>query len=272
MRYMSLLLLILLTSGCVTRAKHAALQNDLFVLKKRMIDIEHRIDAGRRDLETKNTTGNKRIAETQRGIDALENRLQEITGLLDALKVGVITGRYPGLDADHESVASALSELRVRTDNLAETQQTLLKEFKSLLALYDKRKKVKRSKKRKKIKDLAGLKTAFDRRRYLHVLEDARAVITRTKDEQARLETMYLLAESTFKVGRIRDAALHFNDLVEAGADKKYLRLAKIRLGDCFRYLGDKATARIFYQDLIDNFADSKEAQQAAEKLQAMQK
>ena len=78
------------------------------------------------------------------------------------------------------------------------------------------------------------------------------------------------MAESTFKLGRIRDAALHFNDLAEAGSDKKYLRLAKLRLGDCFRYLGDKQTARLFYQDVVTNFADSEEAKKAAEKLEAL--
>lgn len=265
-----LLTCVVLASACATRAKHAALESDLFVLKKRMLDIEHSIDTTRKEHDTKSTTGNKRIASVQNRLAALEAQLQKMTGLLDALKVGVITGRYPGLGAEHESVAGTLSDLQARTGALRATQETLLKEFKALLALYDKKKKVKRSKKRKKITSLAGLKTAFGREHYRYVFEDAQAVIEGLQDQATRVEAMYLLAESTFKLGKIRDAALYFNDLVDAGGDKKYLRLAKLRLGDCFRHLGDKKTARLFYQDVVSNFATSEEAEQATEKLQAL--
>lgn len=265
-----LLACVVLASACATRAKHAALAGDLFVLKKRLLDIEHSIDTSRKEQDTKSTTGSKRIATVQNRLAAIEAQLQKMTGLLDALKVGVITGRYPGLSAEHESVASTLSDLQTRTDALSATQATLLKEFKTLLALYDKKKKVKRSKKRKKITDLAGLKTAFTREHYLYVFEDAQAVIEGLQDQATRVEAMYLLAESTFKLGKIRDAALYFNDLVDAGGDTKYLRLAKLRLGDCFRHLGDKKTARLFYQDVVSNFAASEEAKQATEKLQAL--
>lgn len=264
------LLLLVLASACATRAKHAALESDVFVLKKRMLDIEHSITETRKEQDTKSTAGSKRIAGVQGRLNDIETKLQKMTGQLDALKVGVITGRYPGLSSEHESVAGTLSDLQVRTDALNATQKTLLKEFKALLALYDKKKKVKRSKKRKKIKDLAGLKDAFGRKHYRYVFEDAQVVIKRLQDKPTRFEAMYLLAESTFKLGKIRDAALYFNDLVEAGGEQKFLRLAKLRLGDCFRHLGDKKTARLFYQDVVTNFADSDEAKKAKEKLQAL--
>ncbi len=267
----SWLFFLILTSACATRAKHAVLEGDIFVLKKRMLDIEHGITATRQEQDSKSTAGNRKIAGVQGRLDAFENKLQKITGQLDALKVGVITGRYPGLSSEHESVASTLSKLQTRTAELSATQATLLKEFKALLALYDKKKHVKRSKKRKKITNLAGLKTAFERQRYRYVFEDAPTVIKRLRGKSTRFEAMYLLAESTFKLGKIRDAALYFNDLVEAGGDdEKYLRLAKLRLGDCFRFLGDKKTARLFYQDVVDAYAGSEEAHKATEKLQAL--
>ena len=266
----SLLFLLVLTSACATRAKHAALEGDIFVLKKRMLDIEHSITATRQEQDSKSSVGNKKIAGVRGRLDAFESKLQKITGQLDAVKVGVITGRYPGLSSEHESVAGTLSALQTRMDELSTTQAALLKEFKALLALYDRKNKVKRSKKRKKITDLAGIKTAFGRKHYRYVFEDARAVIKRLQGQATRFEAMYLLAESTFKLGKIRDAALYFNDLVDAGGEKKFLRLAKLRLGDCFRHLGDKKTARLFYQDVIDNFSASKEAKKAAEKLQAL--
>ena len=264
------LLLFILISACATRAKHAALEGDVFVLKKRLLDIEHNITTTRKEHDSKSTAGNKKIAGVQGRLNAFESKLQKMTGQLDAMKVGVITGRYPGLSSEHESIAGTLSKLQARTDELSATQETLLKEFKALLALYDKKKRVKRSKKRKKITDLAGLQKAFDRKRYRHVFEDAQVVIKHLQGKPTRFEAMYLLAESTFKLGKIRDAALHFNDLVEAGGKEKHLRLAKLRLGDCFRHLGDKKTARLFYQDVVDNFANSAEAKKATEKLQAL--
>ena len=269
-QYVLLLAVVWLVSACATRAKYAALEGDMFVLKKRILDIENGIDSTRKEQVDKNTAGNRRLAEVQRRIATLEVKLQKMQGLLDAVKVGVITGRYPGLGAEHESVAGTLSALQTNVDELSSNQKRVLKEFKSLLAVYDKQKRVKRSKKRKKIKDLAGLQQAFGRKRYRYVFEDAQAVIKRLQGQPKRFEAMYLLAESTFKLGKIRDAALYFNDLVEAGSTRRYQRLAKLRLGDCFRHLGDKKSARLFYQDVINNFADSEEAKKATAKLQSL--
>ena len=43
-----------------------------------------------------------------------------------------------------------------------------------------------------------------------------------------------------------------------------------MRMGDCFRHLGDKATARIYYEEIIQEFGGSSEATEARKKLAKM--
>jgi TolA-binding protein len=40
-----------------------------------------------------------------------------------------------------------------------------------------------------------------------------------------------------------------------------------MRLGDCFRNLGDAGTAKIYYEELIKEFPNSNEASKAKERL-----
>lgn len=265
------LVLSLFSFSCATKNTTTALQSDVFLLKKRVLDVEHELGLARKRDQDKVAITNKRFVSGLQRLDVLEAKLRNMMGLIDALKVGVITGRYPGLDANSESVAGAITDLQMQVEEISTAQDRLLKEFKSLLSLYNKKKSIRRSKKRKKIANLAGLKTAFSRKRFKHVFEDAQAVAVKLQGK-GKEEALYLLAESTFKLGKIRDAALHFNELLELNAEGKYVKTAKIRLGDSFRHLGDTATAKLFYQDLLDNHPKSAEASKAAEKLKSLQK
>jgi TolA-binding protein len=65
----------------------------------------------------------------------------------------------------------------------------------------------------------------------------------------------------------MREAALKFNEFLESKPGKKYLATAKMRIGDCFRHLGDGATAKVYYEELIKEFPDSDEATKAKEGL-----
>ena len=44
----------------------------------------------------------------------------------------------------------------------------------------------------------------------------------------------------------------------------------QLRMGDCFRHLGDKKTALVYYSELIDRFPKSSEAKQAETHLKRL--
>ena len=262
--------LSLLTASCLSTGSGSARKNELFILKKRVLTLERQLEANRQHRQNSLTTTSKRLTTNLKRLDNLEGKLHQTLGLIDALKVGVITGRYPGLEAGSDSIASAITDLQSRVQTIEETQTTLLKEFKTLVSMYGKKKLARKSKKRKKITSLIQMRSSFAKKRYRHVAEEGEAVVVKLEGNK-RQEALYLLAESTFKLGKIRDAALHFNELVESG-ENKYATQAKIRLGDCFRHLGDLATAKLFYQDLIDNHPQSAEAGKATVKLESLAK
>lgn len=264
------LILALLTTSCLSTGTGSARKNELFILKKRVLTLERQLEANRQQRQNSSTTTSKRLATNLKRLDSLEGKIHNMLGLIDALKVGVITGRYPGLEAGSDSIASAITDLQSRAQTIEETQTTLLKEFKTLVSMYGKKKLARKSKKRKRINSLVRLRSSFAKKLYRHVAEDGEAVVVKLEGNE-RQEALYLLAESTFKVGKIRDAALHFNELVEKG-DSRYATQAKIRLGDCFRHLGDLAMAKVFYQDLIDNHPQSAEADRATAKLESLAK
>ena len=258
-------------TGCVLRGTVDAWRNDMYNIKMRVLGIEQGLDKTTKKSADKANINAKQYMSNRQRLDTIDESLQNIRGKLDALKVGVITGRYPGLDVESESVAGAIGELEVKVAGIEESHTTLMQEFKRLVALYDRKNSVRQNKKRKKITTVDGLRTAFSKKRFTHIFEDARGVVKRVRNEDSRQEAMYLYAESTYKLGKIRDAALHFNELVDFASDGKYVKTAKVRLGDCFRHLGDVATAKLFYEDIIDAYPKSDEAQRAAEKLKTMQ-
>lgn len=264
-------------NACVTHSAMNTWLADMHKLKKRVLELERGLLEATQESADKGDISTKQYTSNRQRLDDIDAQLQKVMGLLDAVKVGVITGKYPGIDSSGESIADSISDLQMRIGEIESSHTVLMQEFKRLVALYDKKHRLKQNKKRKTISSLKGLRTAFEKKRYLHVFEDAKRVIKRMQESdnkhEAKHEAMYLHAESAFKLGKIRDAALYFNELVEQSAEEdKYTKTAKTRLGDCFRYLGDVATAKLFYEDIVRSYPESQEATKAEEKLQAMSK
>ena len=66
--------------------------------------------------------------------------------------------------------------------------------------------------------------------------------------------------------GEIREAALKYNEYIES-KPKENMSVALLRMGDCFKQLGDAETAKIYYQELIQKYSGTSEAKQAKDKL-----
>lgn len=261
--YRSILVLTsLLAGGCVTPKEKRDMQNDLFNVQTRLLTLERSLSDTSKDARSTGESASRRLASTQTELERFGHEMQQIHGELDALRVGVSTGQIPGRENQPDSVASQLTRLADRVDDLEQNQEELLDALKKA-GLGKTSKKATGSKKTNSVSDL---QTTFDDKKYKQVVEDAPRLTT-TGSAGDKEKARFLLAEAFFKLGKMREAALKYSELIEAHPSPKLVPTVKLRLGDCFRHLGDKATAQIYYEELMKEFPDSDEASKAKERM-----
>lgn len=252
-------LVILSLGACVTPSEKRGMQNDIFNVQTRLLNLERQLSDTGKEAKTSSETTQKSVASTQANLDRITRELQQLHGDVDALRIGVVTGKLPGAESQEGSVADTLAKLAERLDAIEQSQEELLQALKKAGLKNS-------TKKPKALSNAGDLQSAFDDKKYKQVVDEGPKVLKDAKDgdkEQVR----FLLAESYFKLGRMREAALKYNDFIDSKPTNKYLPLAKMRIGDCFRNLGDASTARVYYEELIKEFPNSEEAAKAKERL-----
>lgn len=247
-----------LVGACATKSDKRQLEKDIFEIQTRLLQME------KQQVSTSQKATNSeqsRTATTNAKLDVLDRDLRMMKGEIDALRMGVITGQLPGLTEEEreKSIASTLTSMETRLVALEESTEELLSVIKKLNSKPKKKKST-------SISSLKNLQNAFDKKRYTDVKNDATKVAKKLKG-QDREQALFLGAESLYKLGNLREAALKFNDFIESKPTKKYLPKAKMRMGDCFKLLGDTTTAKLYYEELITEFPDSSEASTAKELL-----
>jgi len=124
----------------------------------------------------------------------------------------------------------------------------------------------------KTLTTLKNFRDAYGKRQFKRVAEDAPAALKATTKAKDREEIAFLFAESLYKMGQMREAALQFNEFIDSKPTAKYLPQARLRMGDAFRNLGDPATAKLYYQELITKHPKSPEANKAKDRLKDLGK
>ena len=250
--------LVSFAQACMTSGDGEEIKLELFRAHKRLLELEHRLDKSGKEVKSKGDQANQRIASASVRQDRLDGEIRQIKGSLDILRRGVITGELPGNQEQADSVAKTLRILGERIVDLEKTQIEIL----TLLENKRSKKNEKNRKKRKNLNNLSDIKKAFDNKNYLYIAEDASKIIKRTKKAKDKLDLRFYYAESLFKLGRLRDSALLFNELLnEESLGQK--ALVRLRMGDSFRLLGDKKAAEIYYHEVISDFPNSEEAEVA---------
>lgn len=253
---------MVIVGGCVSIGKEKQIQNDIYTLQTRTLKIEEAL---------KNNDGREllqRMAATEAKLEKINLEIQKIKGEIGALRIGVITGQLPGTDSDQEgSVAGTLNNIITRLETLEVAQTEVLTAINKVSKSPGRVKK--RSSKNDSLNSKIELKKAFDKKDYQLIARDAPAVLRKTgkKDKE---EVLYLLAESLYKLGKLRDAALKYNDFVDQQSKSAKVAHARMRLGDCFRHLGDANTAKLYYKDVIKYHPQSAEAQKSKERLDSL--
>ena len=255
---------LMTVSGCITPSEKKNMQGDIFNVQTRLLTLEQQLTENKSEVKTTGDSASKRIASAKADMDKIQSELQRIHGDIDTLRVGVVTGQLPGTDPEKEgSVAATLNALSARIEAIEAAQEDLLDAIKK--SGGSKHTADKKADKHK-VGGVDELQQAFDDKHFKQVVDEAPKFVKESKGierEQAR----FLLAESYFKLGKMRDAALKFNELVDSKPSGKYLPASKMRIGDCFKSLGDESTARLYYEETIKDYPKSEEAAKAKERL-----
>lgn len=259
-RYVPALFLI---TACMTPSEKRDMQSDMFNVQTRLLNLEQSLGETSKKAETTGDSAAKRLASTSASLEKMTRDIQQMRGDIDGLRIGVVTGQMPGSNPEDGSVAQSISQINERLDGIEQAQQELLD------ALSKSGIKKGSSTARKSSgggpKGAEDLQKAFDEKKYKLVVDEAPRLIK--AGGNGKEQSAFLLAESLFKLGKLRDAALKYNDFIESKPSAKYLPTAKMRIGDCFRHLGDGVTAKLYYEELIKEFPDTDEAVKAKERL-----
>jgi len=262
-------------AACVTPAEEQQLRDDIFGLQTRVLQMENQLSAQGKEI---NTATSRQEASVGTKLDRISIELQRMKGDLDALRIGVTTGQLPGTDPDQEgSVAKTLTQLGERIAAVEDNQNKILgvidkasessrKSDKKDDKSKDKGAAKATEKKSASLKNLDDMRTAFDKKKFKAIAEEGDKVLAGLKNKKDKQEATYILAESLYKNGDIREAALKYNEFIES-KPKDNMSVALLRMGDCFKQLGDAETAKIYYQELIQKYSNSAEAKQAKDKL-----
>lgn len=283
--------LFFFSTACQT-SKIERLQNQLFTLQIRLLQLEK--DTGN-NFDKTIISGKKvqtQSANIMTKVDEIYSYRQELLGEIDLLKQAINTGELPG-QGHHNSPASRLKRLDSRIQNLEDfktqhastesrlkdlskkindLEKTQIKVLDLLSQLEQKEAKTKTKKrKRAHLKKIDDFKSAFSNKHYLYIAEDAPKLLKNKKGKNFT-ELKLLYAESLFKLGRIADAALTFNELLDQKNNTMKLPKLRLRMGDCFRLLGDTKAALVYYKELIEQHPTAKETTYAKKYIPRLEK
>ena len=264
-----------IVAGCMTPAEKRQMKNDMFSLQTRVMTLESAHVEGKQENATVGEAQKRRLATTSSEVERLQGEMLRMKGDIDALRIGVTTGNMPGQEPSANSLGMQLKDLQDRLTVLEEQQAELAAAIarvgskapagKGADAKKGDRADAKKGD-RNSMTTVAQLADAFEKKRFKHITEDAPSIIKSAKGKDKE-EASFLYAESLFKVGRLRESALQFNDFLESKPSSKHVPTAKMRMGDSFRHMGDNATAKIYYEELVQKYPQSPEAEKAKERL-----
>jgi TolA-binding protein len=265
-------------SGCITTEREKEMRRDIFNLQTRLLEMEKDTTTHEKAKKSSEDNAHQRIASANADIERVQSELLKVKGDIDALKVGVQTGQMPGTEAPAEgSLASTVAALSTRMATIEEAQQQIIEEIETLKrgntgpSKKGATKPATKDDKNSQIVGIAGLRSAFEKKRFKQINDEAAAVLKKLPPKDLE-EGTYLYAESLFKMGKMRDAALKYNDLVELkNSSGKYSAHSKMRMGDAFRHLGDPATAKLYYEELVQKHPKAPETAKAKERLSELQ-
>lgn len=247
-------------SSCVSTQDGNTMRRDLYKVNKRVLNLERKLEVNDQRQGEKINTASQSVANTKNKLEQVDMKFRTIEGQLDYLKEGVRLGYLPGDSQDEAkpTVDGRIKSIEQKLIVIGQTQDEILNLLKKNNAAVAPAEKADR-----KIKTLSALRSAFKNKHFQNVVDDALYIKSRMKTKYSQDEVHYYYANSLYNLGKLQEAALAFNELVESNHLKNKKSIVYLRLGDCFRHLGDPKAAKIYYDELVQKFPKSSEAKQA---------
>ncbi|MBI2603474.1 MAG: tetratricopeptide repeat protein [Deltaproteobacteria bacterium] len=268
MKAFVLIISVILISGCIHEDEF---RKELFDVEKRLVDLEH-------DIKDKQSTDNKQYISSSSRVESMEEEFQKMKGEVERLRIGVQTGELPGQTDQEDSIAKKIEKTKEQIKTLEKERETLEKleerisdleksqmEILSILENYEN----KGGQKRKALDSLAEVEKAFKRRNYLHIIEDLPPALK--KDSKNNIDFLFYYSESLFKLGKLKEAAVSYNDLIKKDKKDKYGSKSYFRIGDCFRFLGDNKAALSYYKQLLEKYPTGPESERVRNLVKKME-
>lgn len=278
----------LILTGCFTPSKEKQIQSEMFGLQTRILQLESMILEKDQQAVRAGKKSNQKFASTTTQVDKLSLDVQKLKGEIGRLEEGIRSGALPGQSEDEPSIRKSLDDINLRLESIESNQNELIDLRSRLIKNLDASSKAKAKKKAQaakaakakktaaarakasKISNFSGLKTAFAKKQFKKAAKNGEAIYKKQTSKGQKMEALYITAESMYKAGQIKSAALRFNEMLESYPSNKWAAHSRMRLGDSFRRLGDKTTAKIYYEELIEKHPSSTEAQRAKARLQQL--
>lgn len=112
---------------------------------------------------------------------------------------------------------------------------------------------------------LAQARAGFNKERYRQLTREIPELVMKMSRSSSKEELRYYLCESHYKLGELEEAVLACDHFLKSEPTKPaYISRAKLRLGDSYRHLGKLEVSRLYYDDVIREFAGSQDAKSAA--------
>lgn len=265
-KYLFLIVFLGHISACATRTAEKELRSDVGRLQLQVSEILQESNKNSQKVEQ---SSRQTLASLSSQFEKQNIEIQKLAGEVDRLRVGILTGQLPGQSEDEPSLAKSLDALETKVRDLEDGQETILKAIKET----EKEPTAPEKNSSPSLATVASFKAAFKKKRYKAISSDYRTFLKQRKSSASDKETvLFLASESLYKLGQISEAALTFNEFTETFKKSSDLAAAKLRLGDCFRLLGEKATSKLYYQEVVSRFPDSPEAKAAKDQLTELEK
>jgi TolA-binding protein len=249
-----LLLISFVFCGCMTD-RIEKIENSLFQIQTGMLKVKDELNITNKDFTKVSTHSQRQVAGMTTTLGETHSVIQSLRGDINQIRAELGTP-YDRVEQKY-SLKSRLDILSAKIMNLIEVQRSLMSSVEEIATAISRKKS--RTKSRKHLKNLATVKKAFEKKQYSYIVADITKVIKKSNKPET-YELKFLYAESLFKLGKIREAALAFNDISENNNYKKFFPKVNLRLGDCFRLLGDNKVALLYYESLIKTYPNSQEA------------
>jgi tol-pal system protein YbgF len=252
-----LILLLLITAGCIPSQRELRMERDLEEMKRRLAETERGQRQDRSaDLRDRLDTVTRTQADQQATLDALRVEMQSFSGRIED-QAGQRQLLRDELSLVRDDLGLKVSALEDRVAQLEQrpAQAPAAAPPVSSEGLYER-----------------GLEMIQKGGQFGQGRELLQNFLQKNPKSPLAVNAMYWIGEAYYGEKKFESAILQFQDVIQQHGEHPKAASALLKQGMAFHALGDVKNGRIILQKLIDTFPLSEEAKKAKERLAEWQK